>query len=155
MEKQELEKNTIKLNKLCKSLNRYYRSYAQQSLEKDKIISPTGLAILTSIYYNPKNDTISHLAEHIDVSKGLVSREVERLRQDDYISTVCDENDRRMVRLTIKDSAVSVIKRELDSLVRLTEELKKDISDEEFSLFLQTCEKIQKNADALAVKNNI
>ncbi len=155
MEKQELEKNTIRLNKLCKSLNGYYRSYAQQSLEKDEVISPTGLAILTSIYHNPQNDTISHLAEHIDVSKGLVSREVERLRQDGYILTVCDENDRRMVRLTIKDSAVSIIKRELDRLVSLTEELTKDISGEEFSFFMQICDKIQNNADALSVKDNI
>ena len=68
---------TIKLNKLCKSTISAFRYCAQSALINDEVVSPTGLAILVSIYHKPYNDTISSIALGINVSKGLCSREVE------------------------------------------------------------------------------
>lgn len=137
-----LSENVIKLNKLCKTVTSSYRSCAQTSLSDDEI-SPTGMAVLTSLYYNPSGDTISSIANGIDVSKGLVSREVERLRKDGYITTDIDENDRRMVRLKLTDNSVDIVKDELRTLEKFTTEIICDISEEEFIAFMNTGRKIQ------------
>lgn len=137
-----LSENVIKLNKLCKTVTSSYRSCAQTSLSDDEI-SPTGMAVLTSLYYNPSGDTISSIANGIDVSKGLVSREVERLRKDGYITTDIDENDRRMVRLKLTENSVDIVKDELRTLEKFTTEIICDISEEEFIAFMNTGRKIQ------------
>ena len=61
----ELYNNTIILNKLCKAITNNYRNCAQTSLVNDEVISPTGMAILTSLYVNPSDDTISNIATNI------------------------------------------------------------------------------------------
>lgn len=146
----ELYNNTIILNKLCKAITNNYRNCAQTSLVNDEVISPTGMAILTSLYVNPSDDTISNIATNIYVSKGLVSREVEKLRKDGYLQTVSDENDRRMVRLKLVDSTIPLVQKEMETLDVLTDKVTEDISDEDFQKFLEIVEKIQNNLNHLA-----
>jgi DNA-binding MarR family transcriptional regulator len=143
MEKKYLSDSTIKLNKLCKTVVSAYRAYAQEALSEGQVISPTGMAVLTSLYNNPEGDTISSIAFAIDVSKGLVSREVEKLRKDGYVTTLTDENDRRMVRLKLKDETVPIIEREYEVLQKLTQQLISDMSEEDFVTFMNLGMKIQ------------
>ncbi|MCH5201924.1 MAG: MarR family transcriptional regulator [Oscillospiraceae bacterium] len=146
MERGILSESTIKLNKLCKTLLSCYRDHALVSLtDEDSVVTPAGLGILTSLYYTPENDTISSLADNIDVSKGLVSREVEKLRIGGYVTTTTDKNDRRIVRPKITEKAIPIVKRELDVLLNLTEKLLDGITEEEFQGFMKTCEIIQEN----------
>ncbi|MDY4812624.1 MAG: MarR family winged helix-turn-helix transcriptional regulator [Ruminococcus sp.] len=140
---------TIKYSKLCKSTISAFRNCAQSNLINDEVISPTGLAILVSIYHKPYNDTISSIALGINVSKGLCSREVEKLRSDGYLTAVTDENDRRIVRLRVNENSLQLIERELDGLRSFTEEITQGVSDEEFNTFMAICEKIQSNVDKL------
>ncbi|MGN1126773.1 MAG: MarR family winged helix-turn-helix transcriptional regulator [Ruminococcus sp.] len=141
--------HTIKLNKLCKSTISAFRNCAQETLINDEVISPTGLAILVSIYHKPYNDTISSIALGINVSKGLCSREVEKLRHDGYLTAVTDENDRRIVRLKINETSMPLVERELKALSAFTEEITQGVSEKEFEDFMAICEKIQKNVDKL------
>lgn len=140
---------TIKLNKLCKSTISAFRNCAQSALINDEVISPTGLAILVSIYHKPYNDTISSIALGINVSKGLCSREVEKLRHDGYLTAVTDENDRRVVRLKINETSKQLVERELESLSTFTQQLSQGVTDKEFEEFMAIGAKIQKNVDSL------
>jgi DNA-binding MarR family transcriptional regulator len=149
MEKKYLSDSTIKLNKLCKTVVSAYRAYAQEALSEGQVISPTGMAVLTSLYNSPEADTISSIAFAIDVSKGLVSREVEKLRKDGYVSTVTDENDRRMVRLKLKDETIPIIEKEYEVLQKLTLQLTSDMSEDEFVAFMNSGSKIQNQIDKI------
>lgn len=149
MSNDKLKSNTIVLNKLCKNITNNYRNCAQTSLVNGEVISPTGMAILTSIFVNPNADTISHIATNICVSKGLVSREVEKLRKEGYLQAIADENDRRMVRLKLNDSTLPLVEKELEILDILTEKVTEGISDEDFQKFLDIVNKIQNNLNQL------
>lgn len=154
MAKNITAEHTIKLNKLCKSTISAFRNCAQETLINNEVISPTGLAILVSIYHKPYNDTISSIALGINVSKGLCSREVEKLRSDGYLTAVTDENDRRIVRLKINETSQALIERELEGLRSFTEEITQGVSEEEFKTFMAICEKIQSNVDKLSNIDN-
>lgn len=154
MAKNITAEHTIKLNKLCKSTISAFRNCAQETLINNEVISPTGLAILVSIYHKPYNDTISSIALGINVSKGLCSREVEKLRSDGYLTAVTDENDRRIVRLKINETSQALIERELEGLRTFTEEITQGVSEEEFKTFMAICEKIQSNVDKLSNIDN-
>lgn len=150
MEKGILNEHTIRLNKLCKILTSCYRGYSMKSMAKENPeITSAGLAILISLYYSPSDETISDLADSIDVSKGLVSREVEKLRQRGYVTITIDKNDRRIVRPQLCEKAIPIVEREMGILSQLTEKLTEGITEDEFSSFMETCNKIQDNVKQL------
>lgn len=145
MKKEYLYDGTMQMNTFCKAVVSGYKHCAQETLKENKEISTTGMAILLSIYCDSKVDTISSIAANIYVSKGLVSREVEKLKNLGFVEAATDENDRRMVRLKLSESVLPLIEKQIDAMKELTAVMKEDISEEDFGTFLKVATKIQSN----------
>ena len=80
-------------------LDKAYRSQLQQ-LVGEYELTPGEMAVLLFLHNNaPELDTASDIVRCRDLSKALVARSVESLRQKGYVTLSRDEHDRRVIHL--------------------------------------------------------
>ncbi len=144
MDERILHDTGVELVKTARAVINSYKKFSKLSVA-DEDLSVCGMEILNSLKYYPERNTVSELADSVDVSKGLVSREVETLRQKGYITTSNDENDRRILRISISDGADHVIKKQKQSLYFLMEQVMKDFNDDDFKKFRKMINAVSRN----------
>lgn len=77
--------------------------------EKKAKVSRCMVEILLCLDQSKTPQTVRDVSHDTDYSKGMISRCVEELRQQDYVTVERDKEDRRAVRISLTDKAKSVI----------------------------------------------
>lgn len=135
----------VLLTKLSKTTIHKYKRFSKVAVEGEDI-SVCGLQILTSLRYYPERNTISDIAQTLEVSKGLISRNVEDLRKNGYVDTYQDSVDRRVLRITINDEkSQSVLLKQKKNLFKLIYQMAEGISDEQIIEFNKVLEVLLDN----------
>lgn len=99
-------------------LDKIYRGQLQQ-LVKEYGLTPGEMAVLLFLHNNaPDLDTATDIVRCRDLSKALVARSVESLRQKGYVTLERDRRDRRVVHLALSEQS-RPISREIDRRQKL------------------------------------
>ena len=89
---------------------------------------------------------MSDLAENIEVSKGLISREVEVLRKSGYVTTAVDSKDRRVLRISInREKSDEILVKEKRLLFSLIFQMAGDLTDEEIMTYKALNKRVYSN----------
>ena len=144
----------VELVKAAKVIIGSYKKFSKAAVDSEDI-SVCGMEILTSLRYYPEKNTVSEIAESVEVSKGLISREVETLRQKGYITTVVDNNDRRILRIYIADNADEIIKKQKKKLCSLMYQIFDNLDEDELLTLRKFIATITKNAASADSKKDL
>ena len=135
----------VLLTKVSKATIHNYKKFSKVAVE-DEDISVCGLEILTSLRYYPDKNTVSDLAQNMEVSKGVVSRNVEILRKSGYLNTYQDETDRRILRISINsEKALPILLKQKKNLFSLIYQMADDLTDEQLIQFNDTLKIVFEN----------
>jgi DNA-binding MarR family transcriptional regulator len=154
MDEKLMHDTGVELIRLAKITISNYKKFSKTSVT-DEEISVCGLEILSSLRYFPERNTVSEIAEQVEVSKGLVSREVEALRQKGYITTDIDSNDRRILRIFIAKGAEELIKKQKTMLFNLIYQMTGDLTDDQLAKFRELIHMVMDNASKVDIKKDI
>lgn len=142
MDEKYLHDMGVEVMRVVKATLSAYRKFSKLSTEGEKV-SVCGLQILTALRYFPDRNTVSDLAEDLEFSKGLISREVEILRKGNYLTTSVDEKDRRVLRVFVnKEVAEPVIIKQKKKLFSLVHQVTEGASDEEIIAYRELNKKV-------------
>lgn len=131
MDNKFLHDTGTEMVRLVKATLNYYRKFSGEAI-KDENISFCGMQILTTLRYFPECDTVSDIAESLNVSKGLISREVEELRKAGYVETRVDSKDRRVLRISmVNEKAIPIVKKQKEKLFSFIFQMSKGMTDED------------------------
>lgn len=141
MDEKYLHDTGVEVMRTVKATLKAYRTFSKLAVAGEKV-SVCGLQILTTLRYYPELNTVSDLADSLEFSKGLISREVETLRKGNYVTTAVDEKDRRVLRIFInKEVAEPVILKQKAKLFSLIHQISDGISDEDIEKYRELNEK--------------
>ena len=145
MDDKYLHEAGVELMRLLKATLHTYRKFSKAAIE-DEHISVCGLQILDALRYYPDKNTVSDLAENIEVSKGLISREVEVLRKNGYVTTSVDLKDRRVLRISInREQSDEILAKEKRLLFSLIFQMAGDLTDEEIMTYKELNKRVYSN----------
>ena len=145
MDDKYLHEAGVELMRLVKATLHTYRRFSKGAIE-DVRISVCGLQILDALRYYPDKNTVSDLAENIEVSKGLISREVEVLRKSGYVTTAVDSKDRRVLRISInREKSDEILVKEKRLLFSLIFQMAGDLTDEEIMTYKALNKRVYSN----------
>ena len=127
-------------------LDKAYRSQLQQLVGEYKL-TPGEMAVLLFLHNNaPELDTASDIVRCRDLSKALVARSVESLRQKGYVTLSRDEHDRRVIHLALSEKS-RPISREIERRQSLLwSRLGEGIEPEALNAALETLSRLIHNA---------
>lgn len=125
-----------------------------ESLVKEQIGSDlTNEQHYTLRYINKVGScTSTELAEVFDVKKSAITAIINRLFEKGLIDRTRDENDRRIVYLTLSDEGNKLFSKTEERVHKLVESIIGEFSEEEIVQFLKTYEKL--NGILRQIKNN-
>ena len=128
-----------------------YKDYMEESL-KEFELTPAEIDVLTFLVNNMDKDVIaSEICMHRGISKGLVSRAVNMLKDKNIIETKANLEDGRSVYLKIYDEKDQIIVRVKEVNKKFQDQLMKDISREHLDLFVNVNNKLFDNIMNLEV----
>jgi DNA-binding MarR family transcriptional regulator len=154
MDEKFIHDTGVELIKLAKLTISNYKKFSKTAVAEDDI-SVCGLEILTSLRYFPDKNTVSEIAEQVEVSKGLVSREVEALRQKGFITTDVDSNDRRILRIFIAPGAEELIRKQKVMLFNLIYQMAGDLTQDQLEKFRELIHMVMENASNVDITKHI
>ena len=139
-----MEDNESKLNELIRYFTftpRQFRRTCQSALNKYGL-NNCEISVLSCLARSPIISSLKDIGEYIHTPKSMISRAVDHLRGEGYISTYSDADDRRILRLRLEsksDDIVKIIRAcQSDFFARVTE----GIPHDELKAFRGTVEKI-------------
>lgn len=109
-----------KLMDICK----YYRNYCYKSAEQFGLCA-SEIDIVISLYEDPRSNTVMALSKNVHLSKSVVSKSVESLRQKGYVSVAPSEADKRYVMITLSEGASPIV----EAISKSAEHFIKQIGD--------------------------
>lgn len=112
-------------------------------------ISQTSLDILVFLADNKGLDTAKDICANTGIKKNLVSMNVEKLVEGEFLKRENDPLDRRVVHLVITSKADPVIEKGREIKKYFKEAFIKDIDEEEYRIYRKCIEKITDNIDEL------
>lgn len=122
-----------------------YKDYMEESL-KEYELTPAEIDVLTFLVNNMDRDvTASEICMHRGISKGLVSRAVNMLKDKNLIETKANLEDGRSVYLKISDEKDQLVVRVKEVNKKFQKQLMKDISTEDLDLFIKVNSKLFDN----------
>lgn len=123
-----------KLEELDRVFVEMARYFISQWLEEEEEISPKQF-ILLRVLHERQRSTVSELATVLKQSNSATTIALNRLVKAGYIDRIRDENDRRVVWVTLSEKAVPLIERLLARRHALLDKLLVHLSDEELEQF--------------------
>ncbi|USG67706.1 MarR family transcriptional regulator [Brevibacillus ruminantium] len=108
-------------------------------VEEDEVISPKQF-ILLRVLYDKERSTVSDLATLLRQSNSATTIALNRLVKAGYVNRIRDEQDRRVVWVTVSEKAIPLIERLLGKRRDLMTGLLRNLSDQEieqFTMFLR------------------
>ncbi len=129
-----------------------YKSYMEKSLAKFEL-TPAEIDVLTFLVNNMDKDiTASEISMHRGISKGLVSRAVNLLKNKEIIRLKENFEDGRSVYLKIKNEEDSVIKKVKEANEKFKIQLIKNIDSLDLELFLKINNKMLNNIEDIEIE---
>ncbi|WP_026571853.1 MULTISPECIES: MarR family winged helix-turn-helix transcriptional regulator [Sediminibacillus] len=86
--------------------------------------------------------TSSDIADEFSIGKSAVTAQVNRLVERGFVNRERDENDRRIVYLTLTDSGVHTMNQGREKLYEVLGEILSEFKTEEIGQFIQTLDKL-------------
>ena len=129
---------------ILRSLNQIRKVYAAkvQKQMREEHLSLNEISILILLANNPHITTAAQLCVVLGVSKGLISRSVERLVSRGILNAAQDEKDHRIVHLTISAQANELILRLNHEIDAINRAVLSDVSEAEILQMEATIRKI-------------
>lgn len=129
-----------------------YKKYMGKSLEGFEL-TPAEIDVLTFLINNMDKDiTASEISTHRGISKGLVSRAVNLLKDKKLVETKENFEDGRSVYLKIIDEESKVVKRLKDANEIFIKQLIKDMGIEDLDLFLKINNRMLNNIKDIEIE---
>ncbi|MEA4827491.1 MarR family winged helix-turn-helix transcriptional regulator [Clostridium sp. JNZ J1-5] len=102
-----------------------------------------------ALYYVGKYEKISQieLANLMNIKASTVARLVDRMEKEEYISRVRSSEDRRVIYLKLTDKGIKLRKELLPEGERMSEIVRKDISDEDIKIFKKVLKAMADNVE--------
>ncbi|NNV01401.1 MarR family transcriptional regulator [Brevibacillus sp. MCWH] len=115
------------------------RFFISHWLLEEEVISPKQF-ILLRVLYDRERSTVSELAALLKQSNSATTIALNRLVKSGYVNRLRDEQDRRVVWVTLSDKAVPLMERLLSRRRELLTKLLENLTDselEQFTLYLR------------------
>ncbi|TRY25530.1 MarR family transcriptional regulator [Brevibacillus sp. LEMMJ03] len=115
------------------------RFFISHWLLEEEVVSPKQF-ILLRVLYDRERSTVSDLAALLKQSNSATTIALNRLVKAGYVNRVRDEQDRRVVWVTLSDKAVPLMERLLSRRRELIAKLMENLTDselEQFTLYLR------------------
>lgn len=113
--------------------------------EDDTDFALSEVIVLCFLWDFPEENTVKALSQHVALSKGLVSRSVEALRQKGLIEERVDVSDRRKVLLFLRPEASPYVKDFKKRQEEFDRHIFEGISSEDLECTVRTFHKILEN----------
>ncbi|MCR2044553.1 MarR family transcriptional regulator [Anaerosalibacter massiliensis] len=129
-----------------------YKKYMEKSLQEFEL-TPAEIDVLTFLINNMDKDiTASEISMNRGISKGLVSRAVNLLKDKKLIETKENLKDGRSVYLKITNEEDSIVKKVKEINERFKTQLIKDMDIKDFDLFLKVNNKMLNNIKDIEIE---
>lgn len=102
--------------------------------------------------YKTENCTSTELAKVFDVKKSAITAVITKLWDQDLIERTRDQNDRRVVYLTLTEAGLELYKKTEERIYNLVESIITQFEEQEIKQFIETYEKINNILSALQEK---
>jgi DNA-binding MarR family transcriptional regulator len=110
------------------------RFFISRWLLEEEVVSPKQF-ILLRVLYEKERSTVSDLASLLKQSNSATTIALNRLVKAGYVNRVRDEQDRRVVWVTLSDKAVPLMERLLSRRRELLTKLMENLTDSELEQF--------------------
>ncbi|WHY02918.1 MarR family transcriptional regulator [Neobacillus sp. DY30] len=120
-------------------VNKKAESLIKSQIEEDLTIDQH---YIIGYIKNTKECTSSELAEAFEVNKSAITAIINRLADKGLIERTRDENDRRVVYLTLSDKGQELIQKTQEKVHLLVESLITQFDEAEITNFINTYEKL-------------
>ena len=129
-----------------------YKKYMEKSLQEFEL-TPAEIGVLTFLINNMDKDiTASEISMNRGISKGLVSRAVNLLKDKKLIETKENFKDGRSVYLKITDEEDSIVKKVKEINERFKTQLIKGMDIKDLDLFLKVNNKMLNNIKDIEIE---
>lgn len=108
-------------------------------------VSQTEIEIVMFLFNNPCYDTAKDISELRKFPKSCVSKAVEDLIKKDYVRSIADTSDRRVIHLKLNDSAMQIIELAQKIRAQFLEIVFQKINEEEKTELVKILGKISIN----------
>lgn len=130
--------------RIFNQLQKAYRRYCYQA------VAPLGIRMSETIcilflFHHDTQDTAHAIAEYSQLSPSMVSKSIERLREQGYLSVQRDRDDNRLQHLHLTEKAAPVVERLAQAQIRFISAIAQGISAEEFQNLVSLAERMQTN----------
>lgn len=98
-------------------------------------LSVCEMGILHCLYMSSKPHTVRYVSNNTHYSKGMISRCVESLNQNGYVTVVRDEIDRRAVRISLTEKSEKPIRSLCEKMQEFSANVYSEISESELDEF--------------------
>ena len=126
-------------------LQKAYRKYCYQAVAPMGIRMSEMICILF-LYNHDTQDTAHAIAEYSQLSPSMVSKSLERLREQGYLSVQRDCNDNRLQHLRLTEKAAPVVDCLSQAQTYFISTIAQGISAEEFQHLVSLAEQMQKKS---------
>lgn len=113
------------------------------------------ISILLTMYRFPSLDSAGKIARKLDITKGLASRNVDSLCRKGFLMAVEDRLDKRVVRLTMSQSARQICQKMQRQSRRMYSAAVKGICPQDMATALDVLEKMSANMEKNGNGRNI
>jgi len=113
----------------------------------NNLLKPTGLKV-TQYYMlvtilRAKEITISHLGEAMLLDQTTITRNINRLKESDYVDITRSSADSRIKIITITNTGLTKLEEATPIWLQIQDKIENDIGKEEYRTFLKTLGKLQ------------
>ncbi len=108
-------------------------------------LRPVELDILVFLYREKTIDTAKGIIERKHLSKAHISKSVDNLRRKEFIVVKEDEEDHRILRITLTDKSKVVVRKVSDVYEECKEIMQRGISSEDMAIVKKVIEKMNEN----------
>jgi DNA-binding MarR family transcriptional regulator len=129
---------------ICK----YYRNYCYRSAEALGLCA-SEIDIIIALGEDPKCNTVIALSKSVHLSKSVVSKSVDSLKKKGYVSVEENCDDRRYVKILLKDAARPIVDEISTSAERFIKQIGDGIDEEELCLITKFITRIYTNTEKM------
>lgn len=129
-------------------VSKYFRAYCYHSV-LDLGFSRNEIDVLLSLEQHPETNTVKGISKAVHLSKGMVSQAVESLRKKQYVTVDPDENDRRLVLISLCGIAQPVLERLKEASSAFVQKIISGLSIEQLNEARQVVTQVYSNKEKM------
>lgn len=129
-------------------VSKYFRAYCYHSVV-DLGFSRNEIDVLLALEQHPETNTVKGISKAVHLSKGMVSQAVESLRKKQYVTVDPDENDRRLVLISLCSIAQPVLERLKEASAAFIQKIISGLSIEQLNEARQVVTQVYSNKEKM------